>query len=240
VAADADWCGQCYSRLVPPASADEPRAEGRDAAVADAPPAPDAEAERAPGALPPPPGAGALPPPGGVSVVTPGGGGVEVAQGRAAWDCPVCGERNPIEAERCAVCQTPFSRLFEEPTTGPELEPRAAALWSLVFAGLGHWKAGLRVEGFGRMVVFAWTLGTVVVILTSRPSSGGTGSATALLGLYAAAAVAIYALSAVDVYRVTSGEDPLVPSRVLLWACAGLVLVSILLAMFVTLPAARG
>lgn len=224
VAADAEWCGQCYSSLRPPAPAAEPVAGPSH----DVPPPPAA------------PGAGPGSGPGGVSVATPGGGGVEVAHGRASWDCPVCGERNLIEAPACAVCQTPFGRLFEEPEQGPRLEPRAAALWSLVFAGLGHWKAGQRVDGFGRMVVFAWTLGTVIVIVTSRPDQGGMGSAFALLALYAGAAIAIYALSAIDAYRAAAGDEPLVPSRVLLWACAGLVLVSIALAMFVTLPAARG
>ncbi|HXF36884.1 MAG TPA: hypothetical protein VNO17_06860, partial [Actinomycetota bacterium] len=31
----------------------------------------------------------------------------------AAWPCPVCDHRNPIEAEVCAVCGTPFARLFD-------------------------------------------------------------------------------------------------------------------------------
>jgi ribosomal protein L40E len=225
VAADAEWCGQCYSSLRPPATPVEPAAGTGPSRDVPLPPVPGSA-----------PGSGS----GGASVATPGGGGVEVAHGRASWDCPVCGERNPIEASRCAVCQTPFGRLFEEPEQGPRLEARAAAMWSLLFAGLGHWKAGHRIDGFGRMVVFAWTLGTVIVIVTSRPAQGGMGSAFTLFALYAAAAIAIYALSAIDAYRMTAGDEPLVPSRILLWACAGLVLVSIALAMFVTLPAARG
>ncbi|MGZ8603721.1 MAG: zinc finger Ran-binding domain-containing protein [Actinomycetota bacterium] len=209
--ADAEWCGQCFAPLRPPAP-EEPL-----------PPAPRGmEPRAAPKSVP-----------------TPGGGGVEVAGGRATWDCPVCGERNQIEASLCSMCQTPFARLFEEPATGPALEPRTAALWSLLFAGLGHWKAGLRVDGFGRMVVFAWTFGTVIVVLISRPASG-FGSAFTLFAVYVAAALAIYVLSAVDAYRVVAGDEPLVPSRTLLWACAALVLVSIALAMFVALPAARG
>lgn len=174
-----------------------------------------------------------------VAVATPGGGAVEVAEGKAAWDCPVCGNRNPIEASLCAACQTPFARLFEQPEERPGVEPRSAALWSLVFAGLGHWKVGQRPDGLARMVLFAWTLGTVLVVLASR-SGSGLGSTSSLFVLYLGSAGAIYVLSAVDAYRAAEGVAPLVSSRVLLWASAALVLASIALATLVTLPAARG
>jgi hypothetical protein len=114
-----------------------------------------------------------------------------------------------------------------------------AALWSLAFAGLGHWKAGYRADGFARIVLFVWTLGTVIVVLLSR-SEEGLGQGAALFGLYLGAAVAIYVLSAIDAYRLADGRTPLVTSRVLLWASAALVLASIVLATFITLPAARG
>jgi uncharacterized membrane protein len=163
-----------------------------------------------------------------------------VSEGTAAWDCPVCGERNPIDADRCRLCETPFSRLFEQPVSRPEIEPATAALWSLAFAGLGHWKAGYRAEGFARAVLFAWTLGTVLVVLVSRPDEGGFGRGFPLFALYAASAAAVYAISAVDAFRVAGGDAPMVSSRTLVWASAGLVLVSIVLAMFVTLPATGG
>ncbi|MGH2637528.1 MAG: zinc finger Ran-binding domain-containing protein, partial [Actinomycetota bacterium] len=173
------------------------------------------------------------------AVATPGGGAVEITGGRASWDCPVCGKRNPIEASLCGTCQTPFARLFEEPSNRPEIEPRTAAFWSLAFAGLGHWKVGLRADGVARMVLFAWTLGTVLVVIASR-SGGGLGSSTPLFALYFGSAIAIYVLSAVDAYRIADGVPQLVTSRVLLWVSAALVLVSIALATLVTLPAARG
>jgi hypothetical protein len=173
------------------------------------------------------------------AVATPGGGSLEVAEGKASWDCPVCGSRNPIEASLCEACQTPFARLFERQEEGPAIAPRTAALWSLAFAGLGHWKAGQRVDGLARIVLFAWTLGTVVVVLASR-SGEGLGSTSSLFALYVGSASAIYVLSAVDAYRAADGLPPLVSSRILLWASAALVLASIALATFVTLPAARG
>jgi hypothetical protein len=169
-----------------------------------------------------------------------GGGSVGVEGGRASWTCPVCDERNPIDAPACRTCQTPFARLFETPADRAEVDPSAATRWSLLFPGLGHWKAGLRFDAVARIVLFAWTLGTVLVILLSRPEAGGLGRATPILLLYAVAAAATYAESAVDARRAAAGADPLVPSRVLLWASAGLVIVSILLGMVVTFPAVRG
>jgi ribosomal protein L40E len=220
LAPDAEWCGQCFAPV-----------------------------ERAPAALPEPPAAEAVaaaeardpipPPVEPMAVATPGGGGLEIARGTGSWDCAVCGERNPIEASRCSVCQTPFARLFERPEERTRIEPKTAALWSLAFAGLGHWRAGLRAEGVARMIVFAWTLGTVLVFLVSG-SGGGFGSAASLFALYALSAAGIYALSAIDAYRSAAGMPALVPSRVLLWASAALVLLSLVLATFVTLPAARG
>jgi hypothetical protein len=173
-------------------------------------------------------------------VATPGGGKLEVAAGTASWDCPVCAERNPIRASECSVCQTPFGRLFERPQERPELPPRTAALWSLAFAGLGHWKSGHRADGAARAILFGWTVGTVLVLLVSRSSEGGFGRAFPLFVLYLGSTVAVYVLSAVDAYRVSGDQAPLIPTRTLLWCSAALVLFSIVLAMFVTLPATRG
>jgi hypothetical protein len=57
--------------------------------------------------------------------------------------------------------------------------------------------------------------------------------------LFLGASVAIYVLSAVDAYRIASGEQPIVSSRALLWTSAGLIVLLVLIATFVTLPAAR-
>lgn len=194
VAADAEWCGQCYTPLPRPG------------------------ADRAPA--------------GQVS-------GIEMEDGRLTWTCPVCGERNPIESVACEVCGTPFARLFEEPEPGPTVEPQTAALWSLGFPGLGHWKAGRRFDAVARMVLFAWTFGTLAVLLVGRFGKGGLGATFPLVLLFLGAAAAVYATSAVDAYRVARGDEPFVSSRALLWGSAALVVLSVLIASFVTLPAAR-
>ena len=206
VAADAEWCGQCYEPL-----------------------------RRDPAAGPVAAGSAAS-----VGVVeTPGGGTLEVTGGKAAWTCPVCNETNTIEATVCHVCGTPFTRLFAEPEAPPTMDPERAAIWSLVFPGVGHWKLGRRADAVARFILFGWTFGTLVVLLISRFGKGGLGVVLPLFVLFATSSFAIYALSALDAYRIARGEDPVVSSRALLWGSAAIVVLSVLLATLVTLPAAR-
>jgi hypothetical protein len=203
VAADAEWCGQCYASLrertsvVPASPSDGGRLE------------------------------------------TPGGGVVEVAHGKATWTCPVCSETNELEVAFCRICGTPFARLFAEPEAPPSVDPERAAVWSVVFPGLGHWKLRRRADAVARFVLFAWSFGTLAVILASRFGKGGLGPTLPLVVLFAGASLAVYAVSILDASRLARGADPIVSSRVLLWASAGVVVLSVLLATFVTLPAAR-
>lgn len=209
VAPDAEWCGQCYEPLRRDEVPAGDRAEVR--ALATSP---------------------------GV-VETPGGGALEVAGGKAAWTCPVCGETNPIEATVCHVCGTPFTRLFAEPEAPPTMDPERAAVWSLVFPGLGHWKLGRRGDAVARFVLFGWTFSTLLVLVVSRFGKGGLGVTLPLFALFASSSLALYALSALDAYRIAKGDDPVVSSRALLWASAAIVVLSVVLATLVTLPAAR-
>lgn len=166
-------------------------------------------------------------------------GKLEVEGGKLTWTCPVCEERNPIESTACAVCGTPFSRLFEEPEARPTIEPQTAAVWSLVLPGLGHWKVGRRLDGVARMVLFAWAFGALLTLLFARFGKGGLGATFPLFVLFLGSAAALYVLSAVDAHRIAAGDEPLVSSRALLWSSAALVVLSVLIASFVTLPAAR-
>lgn len=166
-------------------------------------------------------------------------GKLEVEGGKLTWSCPVCGERNPIESTTCGVCGTPFARLFEEPEARPAIEPQTAAVWSLVLPGLGHWKAGRRLDGVARMVLFGWAFGALLTLLLARFGKGGLGATFPLFVLFLGSAAALYVLSAVDAHRIAAGEEPLVSSRALLWSSAALVVLSVLIASFVTLPAAR-
>lgn len=163
-----------------------------------------------------------------------------VRGGEPTWSCPVCGRDNAMELNECAVCGTPFARLFQEPERRPEIAPRDAALWSLVFPGIGHWRCGRTLDGVARGVMFAWVFGALLVLLLSRAGKGGLGVTFPMFGLFLAASVALYALSAVDAYRIAGGDAPLVSTRTLLWGSVTVLVLSVVLASLVMLPAVRG
>lgn len=167
------------------------------------------------------------------------GRGIEVEEGRTTWVCPACETRNPIEASACGVCGTPFGRLFEEPEVGPQVDPQIAAVWSMVFPGLGHWRLGRRGDAIARFAMFGWSFGALLILLVSRFGKGGLGPTFPLFLVFLLASVTIYVLSAVDAYRIAAGEEPIVGSRALLWGSVGLIVLSMLVATFVTLPATR-
>jgi len=207
VAADAEWCGQCFT----PLHSAEPAAPTTAVAT-----------QRPAGAS------------GGLL-----GGAIQIEDGRPQWTCPACDTSNPIEAGVCTACGTPFGRLLEEPSTAPQMDPQTAAVWSMLFPGLGHWKLGRRGDAIARFAMFGWSFGALLVLLVSRFGKGGMGPTMPLFLLFLGASVAIYVLSAMDAYRIAGGEQPLVGSRALLWTSAGLIVLSVLIATFVTLPAAR-
>ena len=120
------------------------------------------------------------------------GGSIEVEGGTLAWTCPACETRNPIEANECSVCGTPFGRLLAEPTTAPEIEPQTAAVWSMLWPGLGHWKLGRRTDAVARIVIFGWAFGALLVVLVSRFGKGGLGPTFPLFMLFLGASLMIY------------------------------------------------
>ena len=155
------------------------------------------------------------------------------------WTCPACDTRNPIEASLCAACSTPFGRLFQEPEVRPEVDPQTAAVWSMVLPGLGHWRLGRKGDAIARFAMFGWAFGALLILLVSRFGKGGLGPTYPLFLTFLLAAVTIYVLSVVDAYRIAADDPPLVSPRALLWGSVGLIVLSILIATFVTLPAAR-
>ena len=214
VTADAEWCGQCLRRLQ----------EAPTGARVVPNPVEDVEREAGTSS-------------GGV--VVPEASDAAPGAGAPVWVCPTCQHENALELDRCDTCGTPFARLFAEPEERAQVPPPRAMGWSLVLPGLGHWMTGRKLDGVARMVLFLWTLGTVLVLLTSR-SGDGFGSAMLLFLLFLVATLALYVTSAIDARRIASGDEPLIGSRALLWAAVVLVVVSVLLATVLALPAARG
>jgi hypothetical protein len=159
--------------------------------------------------------------------------------GEPAWPCPVCGNPNPIAVSLCLGCGTPFARLFQEPERAPEIDPRTAALWSLLLPGLGQWKCGRSLDGIARMVAFLVPFGTMLLLVVSRLGRGGLGSTALLFSLFLVASLVAWSTSVVDAYRSASGVEPLIAPRTLLWGLVGLILVAMALATAVALPAVR-
>jgi double zinc ribbon protein len=161
------------------------------------------------------------------------------SDGEPAWPCPVCGNLNPIAMNLCVSCGTPFARLFQEAERLPQIDPKTAALWSLLFPGLGQWKCGRSLDAVARMVAFLVPFGTMLLLVVSRLGRGGLGSTALLFSLFLVASLVAWSTSAIDAHRVASGLDPLIGPRTLLWGLVGLILVAVALATAVALPAVR-
>lgn len=102
--------------------------------------------------------------------------------------------------------------------------PRDAVAWSLVFPGLGHRKGGLPLDGLARGILFTMTFGMALLIGLGGASSG---TVFGLFLVYLVLALAVYGGSAYEAYRVARGGGLLVPSRPLMWATVGLMLLSV-------------
>jgi hypothetical protein len=219
VSAEAEWCGQCYEPL--PRVREAPHATVVSAPDgADRPAAPASITER--------------PAPAPLQVA-----GIERTDEGTLWICPSCQRRNDIDIGTCPVCGTPFARLFQEPEIAPDVQPGTALALSLLLPGLGHWKLGRGGDALARIVLFIWSFGTVLLLSLARRGTG-LGSLTALFSLFVVATLALWLESAVDAYRIAAEERPFVSARSLMWASAGFVVVSAIVATLIALPAARG
>jgi ribosomal protein L40E len=154
----------------------------------------------------------------------------------SAWRCPTCDAENGLDANRCRICGTPFSRLFEDPADPVTTSPAAAAAWSLLLPGLGHWFAGRRAEAVARFVLAAWITGMLFILVASRVNGGGFGGAAPLVLLFGIAGLALWTEGVVDGRRAAAGLAPLVSSRTMLWACVALVGLSIVLSTMLAVP----
>jgi ribosomal protein L40E len=155
----------------------------------------------------------------------------------ATWPCVVCGERNPIEADACTACGTPFATMMRVEPARDRATPRDAVAWSLIYPGLGHRKAGVPLDGLARGILFTMTFGMALLI-----GLGGvrSGPIFALFLLYLVLALTVYGGSAYEAHRVAQGGALLVPSRPLMWATVGLMLLSVVsLAVAVATATAR-
>jgi hypothetical protein len=212
----ADWCGQCYTPLKkePQVSSELPRdpAVGAAAATGTASPSPvapvvetsrpdsasratDIAAQATESALPAPVG------------------------DEPTWKCPACGQRNPLELEMCALCGTPFARLFDEVQDRKRVAPEAAFRASII-PGFGHWICGRKGEATLRAGFILWGLVVGLVALLAHAVKLHPVGA-----LYVLSAVIVYAESFVDARRLAGGYEQILPMKVLLYWFAALIFI---------------
>jgi hypothetical protein len=148
----------------------------------------------------------------------------------------VCGGRNPIAADACLTCGTPFAALMRTEPEIPHVEPKDALAWSLLYPGLGHRKVGRATDGFARGVLFTLSFGMALLVGFSGVRSG---PAFAVFLLLLGTGLAIYALSAFEAYRVAGGGDVLIASRTLMWILVGVIFLSVAMLALAVVSATR-
>jgi hypothetical protein len=168
------------------------------------------------------------------------GAGSSAATDRAAkvptWRCPACEHDNAIELDACAVCGTPFATLMRQGEERPQVDPKDALAWSLIFPGLGHRKVGRGVDGLARGVLFAVLFSMALLTGLSGVSSG---TIFGLFAVFMGFSLAVYVGSALEAYRLAEGGEPFVSARVLLWATVGVILLSVVVLALAVVTAAR-
>lgn len=210
VAADATWCGQCYADL---------------RAVEAASPARGTEAT----------GTGAATGSGMAAADPPSTG--EAGRPDPGWPCAVCGARNPLDLDTCATCGTPFAALMRDEPAAPEVDPKDALTWSLVFPGLGHRVVGRPLDGLARGVLFAVSFAMALLVGLTGVRSG---PAFLVFALFLITAIVVYAGSALEAHRVARGAGLVVSSRALLWVLVAVIMLSVVMLALAAVSATRG
>lgn len=231
--ADAEWCTQCYTPLVPAASEGEGEDEGQEAGDGAATGVPPPPSPARPGSGAAPDGLLPLPPPPPGEVAReaasddPTGSqprGLEAGGGRfretdegLEWVCDTCQEWNPIERITCTVCATPFGRTLggEPEPERPDVSATVLTVASLVLPGTGHWLLGMRGAAVLRALLgLVWGLGGLTLFLRARGSGQSFLPAIPLLLGWAVVAAG----SANDAVVEGGGTGQVVlTGRVLLW-----------------------
>lgn len=182
----AEWCGQCLTRFRKTPPPPPPPLPG-------AAPAPDAGTATTPASTEPRP------------TLTPGRrGAFNVTEAGIKWVCARCDTENPLEAQVCSVCGSPFADTVHPPKTVPERDPNTVAMYSLFFPGAGHWYLELKGQAVARAVLSTWV---VLIALI-----GGIQGSLSLAIPFAIAAFALWGLAAHDAFREARRE----PARVIL------------------------
>ncbi|MEX2555121.1 MAG: zinc ribbon domain-containing protein [Actinomycetota bacterium] len=140
------------------------------------------------------------------------------------WTCPACDSPNPMDAETCARCGSAFTSFFARPekvAVRPVPSGRAVAL-SAALPGLGHWSLGRAGAGVARVVLYLWTLGLSILLLTRPPAAGR--AVVRMVGIaFVLSAAGVWLVSMLETMRLADGDErPVLPPHALTWLSAAL------------------
>lgn len=139
------------------------------------------------------------------------------------WPCGLCGAENPLDADVCTTCGTPFAQVMRVDPERVRVDPDVAFRTSLLFPGLGHRAVGRGMDGLARGVLFATS--ALMAILTGLAATNPL--TTVIFLVFLVAAIGVYIATAIEARTLARGGGLLVSSRTLLWILVGLVFVSV-------------
>lgn len=152
---------------------------------------------------------------------------------RLDWACPTCGEENPLTLTLCAVCGTPFGKLFEEQKR-VEMDPSRAAALGLL-PGYAIIKMGDAVEGWTRAIVAMLTALTVFFFI----GPGWGVSRILIMALYLLFSVFVVVESSMSSRRLAENRSVVISGRLLLYMFAGVFGASVLLIVMLSATVGR-
>jgi hypothetical protein len=236
----AEWCGQCYTPLKTAAEAEPetshaPSGTETSPTNGDIPALPTLGTEAssgasAPGGVPASASSSAgLAPRDELAEPEMGTLGIDVSAESTAgttWTCPSCDHKNPLDLDICALCGTPFSRLFSDGDVARRVEPDRAAFLSVV-PGLGHWICGQHGEAATRFLFVVWGFAVGLLGLLAKTSAQYPGGAKLhpVGVVYILSALIVYGIGFVDAYRSASGHEQYLSVKILLYWFAALIFI---------------
>lgn len=221
--AGAEWCGQCLTKFVAPATPPPPPPPPPRGRVASHEAGHDLDEEL----LASDPNTVVDSPDERSFTGTGQAGAVRVDEDGISWTCVRCDTVNEFDSNVCEVCGAKFADSIRPPDEPkPVRDPNKVALFSLFMPGAGHAYLGMWGEGIARAVVSIW-----VVMVSLFAAAQSVAQARVMAILFAAVATALWMVGAHDAHREASGlsSSVILKRRFFLYLVLGLLLLSIVM-----------
>ena len=149
-------------------------------------------------------------------------GAFTVTDAGITWLCPHCDTKNPLVAQLCSVCGTPFAEVVQPKVEKPKKDPNTAALLSLLLPGAGHAYIGSIGQAIARGVLSVWVVSVILLSLFA----GGKGNSGLVVIVFGLVATALWMVGAHDAYREARGETKsvILKGKLFLYVTLGLLM----------------